>query len=73
MQGKILFAKVFNLILGGTELFPVGYDSFGNCVFYRSEEDAKAKRIDTSFDIKFFGNQMLGSGDRVLRMIGNLS
>lgn len=52
--------------------FPVGFDDFGNCVFYQSAADAEAKRIDTNFNMKFFGNQRLGGGDRVGRMIGNL-
>lgn len=52
--------------------FPVAFDDFGNCVFYASAEDAEAKRIDTNFDMTFFGNQRLGSGDRVGVMIENL-
>ena len=72
LESKMAFVRVFNKMLTGSTEYPIWFDGLGNCVFYESEQHAENKQFSSMFDMQFFGNQRLGSGNRVLKMIENL-
>lgn len=72
LEGKKTFARIFNKMLTGSTEYPVGFNDSWSRVFYQTEADAKAKRVDTLFNMQVFENQRLGGGDRFVKMVRNL-